>query len=99
MQINIPDEVIKQMITEQVDTSIRKRIKEMQGDYTSKGFIEKLVREVIWDKIYTLCPDIENYIKSEVQRCIDSVFDKSENLKLSKKQLVEQVIDGLLERF
>ena len=96
MDINIPDEIIEKMVKEQVNTAVRKRISEMQGDYTSKSFIERIIKDVIWDKIYSLCPDVENYIKSEVQRCVDCAFD--ENIKLSKKQLVEMIVDNLLEK-
>ena len=99
MQINILDEVIECMVKEQVETSVRKRIKEMQGNYTSKGYLEDLIRDVIWDKVLEMCPDIECYIHSEVERCIDYAFNEGNNLNLTKKQLVENIVDSLLERF
>lgn len=99
MLINISDDVIEQMVKEQVNTSVRQRIKEMQGDYTSKGFIENIIKDIIWNKISELCPDVEDYIKSEVERCVNSAFSRQNDLKLTKKQLVEQVVENLLEKF
>lgn len=98
MQINIPDETIEQMVKEQTKENIRKRVKEMQGQYTSKGYIEDIIRDVIWDKIVELCPNVEKYIKSEVQRCVDSTFRLQEgSIKFNKKQLVEEIMDSLIE--
>ncbi|WP_291567077.1 MULTISPECIES: hypothetical protein [unclassified Clostridium] len=97
MQINIPDETIEQMVKEQVNISVRKRIKEMQGNYTSKGYIENIISEVIWDKILKLCPDVEKYIKSEVERCVDHAFSRQGELNFTKRQLVEEIVSNLLE--
>jgi uncharacterized protein YbcI len=99
MIIDIPNERIEQMIKEQVDASIRTRIKEMQGNYTSKGYLEELINNVICEKIYSLCPDIESHIKNEVERCIASAFEQQDKVKFTKKQLVEQIVDNLMERF
>ena len=56
MAINISDEEIREIVKEEVDKSVRKRIKEMQGDYTSKGYLENLITEVLWDKIICEIP-------------------------------------------
>lgn len=99
MQININDELIEQMVKDKTEEAVKKRIKEMQGDYTSKGFIEDIIRTVIWRKILELCPDVENYIKAEVDRCISYWITKQGDIKLSKKELVENIVDSLLEKF
>ena len=99
MQININDQLIEQMVKEKTEEAVRKRIKEMQGDYTSKAFIEDIIRTVIWRKILELCPDVENYIKKEVNRCIDYWITNQEDIKISKKELVENIVESLLESF
>ena len=96
MVIDISDEKIEEMIKEQVDTSVRKRIKEMQGNYTSKSFIEDIVQKVVWNNIIELCPDINDYIQDEIKRCVDCAFEYKP--KLTKKQLVENVVEELLEK-
>lgn len=96
MDINIPESKIEEIIKEQVDKSVRKRIKEMQGDYTSKSFIENIIGKVIWSKIYEIVPDVETYIKDEVERCIKCALES--NIQITKKQLVDLVIEGLLEK-
>lgn len=99
MQININDQLIEQMVKEKTEEAVRKRIKEMQGDYTSKAFIEDIIRTVVWRKILELCPDVESYIKAEVDRCISYWVNKQGDIKLSKKELVEKIVDSLLESF
>lgn len=96
MIIDIKEKEIEEMVNHQVRDEVRKRIKEMQGSYTSKGYIESLIRDAIWDKIYELCPDVEEYLRSETKRCID--YAMSNVSKISKSQLVGEVIDGLLDR-
>jgi len=96
MIVNINEDEFNKVIQDQIKAEVRKRIKEMQGDYTSKGFIENFIKEVIWDNIYKLCPDVEEYLKSETEKCIDCAM--SDVRKVSKRQLVDEVIDGLLNR-
>lgn len=93
---DISDELIQEMVQEQVVATTRKRIKEMQGNYTSKGFIENVIQNIVWDKISELCPNVETYINDEVEMCIKNSF---KNEKISKTQLVEQIVEGLFEKF
>lgn len=96
MTVNIDDKELNRIIKEQVVNEVRKRVKEMQGNYTSKGYIENIIRDTIWDKIYELCPDVELYLQNESKRCIDIAM--SNVRKVSKQQLVSDVIDGLFDR-
>lgn len=96
MLINVDNNEIAKMVSNHVKDEVRKRIKEMQGDYTSKGFIENIIRDTVWDKIHELCPDVEDYLRNETIRCID--YAMSGVSKISKQQLVSEVIDGLFEK-
>ena len=96
MAINIPDEEIREIVKEEVDKSVRKRIREMQGDYTSKGYLENLITKVLWDKIICEIPDLEDYIKSEIHEYIN--FKKNNSPKITKRELINSVIDAFLER-
>lgn len=95
MGIIISDEEIREIVKNEVDKSVRKRIKEMQGDYTSKGYLEDIMRDVIWNTICDKIPRIEEYIKSEISRCIDYKKKISENI--NKRQLINSVVDAFLE--
>lgn len=97
MQINVDEKLIEQMVKDQVEETVKKRIKEMQSNYTSKGFIEKLIKEVIWKQITDLVPGVEEYIKSEIEDCvkIQLQFEK----KVSKKEFIDMALEKILERF
>lgn len=97
MNINIPDEVIQKYIEEQVDKSVRKRIKEMQNNYTNKGYIQNLITEVVWNRISELVPDVDKFIKAEVHRCLNGKIN-SESNKITKEELTELMIDKLLKK-
>ena len=100
MNIEIKDEDIKKMVEEQVDKSVKNRIKEMQGNYTSKGYLEEIIRYVIWDKVQELVPNIECYIREQVQDCINDAFEIEKNcFNITKKELVEKIVDSLLNKF
>jgi len=93
MEIVIDDKKIEEMVKEQVDKTVRNRIKEMQGNYTSKGYMESLIREVVWDKISGLCPDVENLLQEEISRSINYAIKQT---NITKTQLVTMVVDGIL---
>ena len=97
MKININDDEFDEFVKSQVKEEVRKRIKEMQGSYTSKAYIEDIIRNFIWDKIYELCPDIEGYLRNETKKCIN--YSMTNINKISKQQLVNEIIDGLFDRF
>ena len=97
MVVNIDESELDKLVKDQVREEVRRRIKEMQGSYTSKGYLEDIIRDTIWDKIYELCPDVEEYLRTEAKRCIDCSMENVD--KISKQQLVGEVIDGLFERF
>lgn len=93
MEIVIDDKKIEEMVKEQVDKTVRSRIKEMQGDYTSKGYIESVIREVIWDKILSLCPTVEELLHKEISQSIGYAIKQT---NVTKTQLVNMVVDGIL---
>lgn len=97
MIISIDDNELDKMVKDRVREEVRRRIKEMQGSYTSKGYLEDLIRDTIWEKIYELCPDVEEYLRNEAKRCIDYSMEKVD--KISKQQLIGEIIDGLFEKF
>lgn len=97
MIVTIDDNELDRMVNNQVREEVRRRIKEMQGSYTSKGYLEDIMRDIVWNKIYELCPDVEEYLRSETKRGIECSMSNVE--KISKQQLVTEVIDGLFERF
>lgn len=97
MEIVINEEQIRNIMTGLTETTVRKRIKEMQGDYTSKGYLEEIIREVVWDKICNLIPNIDDYIESTVKESIQIVLEDKKGKKIPKSELVRLVVNGLLE--
>lgn len=92
MDISISDKSIEDM----VEQSVRKRVKEMQGNYTSKAYLEDLIKKVIWDKIKELCPHIEDEIRKEVEISTKTTL-KSNLREVKKSELLNMILDDLLD--
>jgi hypothetical protein len=93
--IQINEEEIRNIVKEEVDRSVRKRIKEMQGDYTSKVYLEELIRNTLWDTICDKIPTIEEYVGTEIHRVIE--YKKANGEKLSKRVLIDLILDEILD--
>lgn len=92
LEFTIDEEFIKQ----EVDKSVRKRIKEMQGGYTSKEFIEQIINKVVYEKVMKEIPNIDKYIQNK----IDDVFKEYREClePMKKSEILNLVIDKLLNR-
>lgn len=82
------------LIQEEVEKSVRKRIKEMQGDYTSKGFITNIINQVIYEKVIEEIPEIEEYINEQIRE-ICCEYKKSIR-QMEKSEILNLIIDKLL---
>lgn len=82
------------LIQEEVEKSVRKRIKEMQGDYTSKGFITNIINQVIYEKVIEEIPEIEEYINEQIRE-ICCEYKKSIR-QMKKSEILNLIIDNLL---
>ena len=72
----------------------------MQGDYTSKGFVETLIKKIVENKIYHLFPNVEVYIQSEVAKCVNRVLVDTDVTKSFIKELIlDTIVDNLSEKF
>ena len=93
MQIVIDEEQIRQIVEEETKKAVRKRIREMQGDYTSKGYLENLMQSIIWDTIVNKIPNIEDYVKERID---EVVRYKKKTLEVpSKTEVIEYIVDNL----
>lgn len=92
--IVLNDEEIQEIVKEEVDKSVRKRIKEMQGDYTSKGYLESLIRETLWDTIVERVPSIDDYLQNKIDEITE--FYKNECASIKKSEITNKIIDALL---
>lgn len=88
------DEEIQKIVKEEVDKSVRKRIKEMQGDYTSKGYLEELIRNVLWNTILDKIPTIDDYLQNKIDEITG--FYKTECKEVKKSEITNKIIDALL---
>ena len=96
MQIVIDEEQIRQIVEEETKKAVRKRIREMQGDYTSKGYLENLMQSIIWDTIVNKIPNIEDYVKERID---EVVRYKKKTLEVpSKTEVIEYIVDNLKDR-
>lgn len=82
------------LIQEEVEKSVRKRIKEMQGDYTSKGFITNIINQVIYEKVIEEIPEMEEYINEQIRE-ICCEYKKSIR-QMKKSEILNLIIDNLL---
>lgn len=93
MEIKISEEEIRHIVQEESDKAIRKRVREMQGDYTSKGYLENMMRDIIWDTIMYKIPDLESFVKDCVREAVNV---KKQEMKLpSKSEIIDAVIEAL----
>lgn len=82
------------LIQEEVEKSVRKRIKEMQGDYTSKGFITNIINQVIYEKVIEEIPEIEKYINEQIR---EICYEYKKSIRQMKKsEILNLIIDNLL---
>lgn len=92
--IVINDKDIQKIVKEEVDKTVRKRIKEMQGDYTSKGYLEFLIHDVLWDTILEKVPTIEEYLQNKIDEIAS--FYKNECKEIKKSEITNKIIDALI---
>lgn len=93
MEIKINEEQIRAIVKEETDKAIRKRIREMQGQYTSKGYLEEVMRQVLWDTLTERMPNIEEFVVKTIERVAD---EQKKLLKVpSKQQIIDEIIDKL----
>ena len=93
MNITISEEEIREIIKDEVDKSVRKRIKEMQGDYTSKGYLENIIYDVLWKTIVNKLPNVEKYLYKRIDDILE--VEKKSIPKLSKNEVINVIIDKL----
>lgn len=93
MSIIISDEEIREIVKDETDKSVRKRIREMQGDYTSKGYLENIMEDVLWDTIVNKIPNIEEYLHKRIDEILE--IEKQSIPKLSKNEIIDVIIDRL----
>lgn len=93
MSIIISDEDIREIVEEEVDKSVRKRTREMQGDYTSKSYLENIMRDILWDTIVNKIPNIEEYLYKRIDEILE--IEKQSIPKLSKNEIIDVIIDRL----
>lgn len=86
---------IEEELKSEVEKLVRKRIKEMQGDYTSKAYIENIINDVVYKKILLEIPDVIEY----TQKRIDSVIYlyKESFRELKKSEILNLIVDKLLD--
>lgn len=93
MSIIISDEDIRGIVEEEVDKSVRKRIREMQSDYTSKSYLENIMRDILWETIVNKIPNIEEYLYKRIDEILE--IEKQSIPKLSKNEIIDVIIDRL----
>ena len=93
MSIIISDEEIREIVKDETDKSVRKRIREMQGDYTSKGYLKNIMEDVLWDTIVNKIPNIEEYLHKRIDEILE--IEKQSIPKLSKNEIIDVIIDRL----
>ena len=93
MSIIISDEEIREIVKDETDKTVRKRIREMQGDYTSKGYLENIMEDVLWDTIVNKIPNIEEYLNKRIDEILEK--EKQSIPKLSKNEIIDVIIDRL----
>lgn len=93
MGIFISDEEIREIVKDETDKAVRNRIREMQGDYTSKGYLENIMRDVLWDTIVSKIPNIEDYLHKRIDEILET--EKQSIPKLSKSEIIDVIIDKL----
>ena len=94
MQIVISEDEIRKIVAEETEKAVRKRIKEMQGDYTSKGYLEEMISRVLWDTITSKIPSIEEYLENKIDSIIE--IEKQNIGKVSRKEVIERIADAII---
>lgn len=93
MEIVINEEQIRAIVQEESNKAIRKRIREMQGDYTAKGYLEEVMRQVLWETISERIPDLDSFIRKTIQDVVE--IQKGHITVPSKSEIIDAIIDEL----
>ena len=100
LNFDIPDDVVEEMVRQECISATRKRIKEMQGDYTSKEFIEEQIRSVVIGTIHDFIPDLDQVIKELVDSWLkESIKSKFKYEKMTRKKLIDELVDKVFDKF
>lgn len=91
MEIRINEDEIRAIVKEESDRAIRRRIREMQGEYTSKGYLEQMMREILWETLSEKIPNLELFVYDCVKKAIDQ---QKQYIKVPSKS---DVIDAMIE--
>lgn len=91
MEIKISEDEIREIVKDECNKAIRKRIREMQGDYTSKGYLEEVMKDVIWDTLMERIPNLERFVYDCVER---TVKEQKQYIEVPNKS---EIIDVILE--
>jgi len=91
MEIKISEDEIREIVKEESEKAIRKRIREMQGDYTSKGYLEEVMKDVIWNTLMERIPNLEQYVYECVEK---TVKEQKQYITVPKKS---EIIDAIVE--
>ena len=93
MELKLDEEELRAMVQEESEKPIRKRIREMQGQYTSKGYLEEVMREILWDTLTEKIPNLEAIVIKSIDEIIK---EKKRCMEVpSKSDLIDAIIEAL----
>lgn len=93
MELKLDEEELRAMVQEESEKAIRKRIREMQGQYTSKGYLEEVMREILWDTLTEKIPNLEAIVIKSIDEIIK---EKKRCMEVpSKSDLIDAIIEAL----
>lgn len=93
MGIILNDEQIRVIVQEETNKAVRKRVREMQGDYTSKAYLEDIMRRVLWETVSEKIPDLESFVRKTISEAVAS--KKSLMSVPSKSEIIDAIIEEL----
>lgn len=93
MGIILNDEQIRIIVQEETNKAVRKRMREMQGDYTSKAYLEDIMRRVLWETVSEKIPDLESFVRKTISEAVAS--KKSLIPVPSKSEIIDAIIEKL----
>lgn len=96
LKIEIKEEELRAIVKEEVEKSVRKRIREMMGDYTSKGYLEDIMYKQLLSLVLEKVPDVREVVDKRIDMAIKDVESVGHNI--SKNEIIDAIVDRLAEK-
>lgn len=96
LKIEIKEEELRAIVKEEVEKYVRKRIREMMGDYTSKGYLEDIMYKQLLSLVLEKVPDVREVVDKRIDMAIKDVESVGHNI--SKNEIIDAIVDRLAEK-